>query len=89
MSDDTDETGQMGPRPLALEVTLPDRTFTVALPADGEVILGRSRSAGIQLDHASVSREHARLRLGPSAQASFPRTQARRSAVSALPRPPR
>jgi two-component system response regulator AtoC len=64
MSDDTDETGQMGPRPLALEVTLPDRTFTVALPADGEVILGRSRSAGIQLDHASVSREHARLRLG-------------------------
>jgi hypothetical protein len=66
MSDDTDETGQMGPRPLALEVTLPDRTFTVALPADGEVILGRSRGAGIQLDHASVSREHARLRLGPA-----------------------
>ncbi len=64
MSEDTSETGVAGPRPLALEVTMPDASFTVPLAAEGEVILGRSRSAGVQLDHSSVSREHAKLRLG-------------------------
>jgi two-component system response regulator AtoC len=51
-------------RALLLEVTLPDvASYTVSLAGCSEVILGRARGAGIHIDHPSVSREHARLRL--------------------------
>lgn len=63
---DTAETGVSEPRPLALEVELGGAVQVHALPAAGEVVLGRSRTATLQLDHTSVSREHVRLRLGPA-----------------------
>jgi DNA-binding NtrC family response regulator len=52
-----------------------ERTSKVSLPADGRVVLGRSRSADVRIDHPSVSREHAALHLGP-----VPRVEDLRSA---------
>ena len=51
-------------RELLLEVTLPDlASYTVSLAGRSEVILGRAQGVGIHIDHPSVSRKHARLRL--------------------------
>jgi DNA-binding NtrC family response regulator len=49
---------------MVLEVVLPDRAFELPLPPEGVLVIGRAQGAAIRLDHASVSREHARLRLG-------------------------
>jgi two-component system response regulator AtoC len=65
MFDEPTETGPRKTRPLCLEIMLPDiPPYTVSLTGETEVILGRARTAGVPLDHRSVSREHARLRLG-------------------------
>ena len=39
---------------------------THVLPSTGEVILGRDKQCAVVLDHARVSREHARIVLGPA-----------------------
>jgi DNA-binding NtrC family response regulator len=60
-----DTTTQHGGRhPLVLEVVMPDSIHELPLPEEGELLIGRSKGAGVRLDHVSVSREHARLRLG-------------------------
>jgi two-component system response regulator AtoC len=51
---------------LLLRVILGDRAFSTELPAEGELILGRGSDASVVVDHPSVSRSHARLRVGPS-----------------------
>jgi len=38
----------------------------VALPVTGEIVLGRSQRLEVPIDHVSVSRRHARLRIGAS-----------------------
>ena len=51
-------------RPLSLLVSV-DGTFTsFALPDDGEVTIGRATENTIQVNHPSVSRHHALLRVG-------------------------
>ena len=67
MSEETTETGVGPTRPLALEITIDGTTVTANLPVAGDVVLGRSRAAAVQLEHTSVSREHARLHLVPLA----------------------
>jgi DNA-binding NtrC family response regulator len=64
MFDETTDAGPTDLRPICLEITLPDiPPYTVSLTGESEVVLGRARSARVQLDHRTVSREHARLRL--------------------------
>ncbi len=64
MLDEITDAGQGDVRPLCLEITLPDvAPYTISLTGESEVILGRSRSARVQLEHRTVSREHARLRI--------------------------
>src|SRR6188508_156160 len=64
MFDETTDAGPTELRPICLEITLPDiPPYTVSLTGESEVVLGRARSARVQLDHRTVSREHARLRL--------------------------
>jgi two-component system response regulator AtoC len=49
-----------------LRVVLGERVVTHALPATGEVVLGRGQEVDVFVDHRSVSRQHARLRVQPS-----------------------
>jgi DNA-binding NtrC family response regulator len=42
-----------------------DLTHTVPLPLSGEVSIGRSSECDVRIDHPSISRRHALLRLGP------------------------
>src|SRR6516165_5061659 len=51
---------------LSLRVVLGDRVAAHDLPREGEVTLGRGHAATVFVDHASVSRLHARLRIGTS-----------------------
>jgi two-component system, NtrC family, response regulator AtoC len=57
---------QAEPPGLRLTVLANDRFFDFKLPASGEVCIGRTSSASIAIDHPAVSRQHARLRLGPA-----------------------
>jgi DNA-binding NtrC family response regulator len=41
-----------------------DRLITVPLPATGELVLGRDATADVALEHAKISRRHARLIVG-------------------------
>ena len=66
LDDVTTPLSDRGPRALVLEVVLPDAVAEEPLPEHGEVVIGRSRGAAVRIDHDSVSREHARLRLGAS-----------------------
>jgi DNA-binding NtrC family response regulator len=67
MFDETTDAGITDVRRLCLEVTLPDAApYAVSLTGEDEVIVGRARNARVQLEHRSVSREHARLRLRSS-----------------------
>jgi DNA-binding NtrC family response regulator len=50
--------------PLCLLVSADGVFTTYALPEKGEVIIGRSSSANVHIDHPSVSRKHARLTIG-------------------------
>jgi transcriptional regulator with AAA-type ATPase domain len=50
-------------RPQALYVVGDDYVAVYAIPAAGELTIGRSDRADVFIDHASVSRTHARLRL--------------------------
>ncbi len=43
-----------------------DEVRDVELPADGEVIIGRGRGADICVEHPTMSREHAALRVTPT-----------------------
>jgi len=43
----------------------------IELPRAGELIMGRSSSADINLDHFGVSREHARISIGPDGYAIY------------------
>jgi two-component system, NtrC family, response regulator AtoC len=52
------------PDTLSLRIVLGDRVVTHELPVEGEVTLGRGHAATVFVDHASVSRLHARLRIG-------------------------
>jgi transcriptional regulator with PAS, ATPase and Fis domain len=56
---------------LLLRVLLGERIVTHALPEKGEVVLGRGREADVFVDHRSVSRQHARLRVEPSSMTVF------------------
>jgi DNA-binding NtrC family response regulator len=49
----------------SLLVVSEGKTVTHPLPLSGRVIIGRSEKAEVRIDHKSVSREHARLHLGP------------------------
>jgi two-component system response regulator AtoC len=51
---------------LSLRIVLGNRVVTHELPPEGEVVLGRGREVDVFIDHRSVSRCHARLRIGPS-----------------------
>jgi len=57
--------GRSSEGPLSLRVVLGDRAFSHELPQEGEAVLGRGQEASVLVDHPSVSRLHARLRLGP------------------------
>lgn len=54
--------------PLSLTILVEGSSRVVRLPAAGEVRIGRDPSCFISLDHASISREHALIRLGASPQ---------------------
>ena len=62
--DDTTTQHDAGRHPIVLEVVLPDSVSERPLPPEGLLVIGRSQGAAIRIDHASVSREHAQLRLG-------------------------
>jgi two-component system response regulator AtoC len=65
MFDEPTETGRPEGRHLCLEITLPDiPPYFVSLANARDLLIGRSSGATIQVDHRSVSREHARIRLG-------------------------
>jgi two-component system, NtrC family, response regulator AtoC len=49
----------------SLVVVRDGQAATHALPAAGSVLIGRSPAAEIRIDDGSVSREHARLHIGP------------------------
>jgi two-component system, NtrC family, response regulator AtoC len=51
--------------PLSLRVVLGDRAFSHELPEEGEAVLGRGLEATVVVDHPSVSRIHARVRVKP------------------------
>src|SRR5262249_23168047 len=64
-----DDDSTAGLSPLAHGLTLRivgDRVFVSrALPSAGELVIGRSQTADVRVDDASVSRRHAVLRIGP------------------------
>lgn len=60
--------GARGPVRRVLVAMLDDGVKTHELPAAGEVVIGRGRTAQIRIDHPSVSREHARLHVGEEAE---------------------
>jgi hypothetical protein len=49
---------------LVLDICTEAGKTTVSLPPRGSVILGRSRTADVAIDHESVSRKHALLHVG-------------------------
>jgi two-component system response regulator AtoC len=51
---------------LSLRIVLGDRVLTHELPESGEVVIGRGTEVDVFVDHRSVSRRHARLRIEPS-----------------------
>ncbi len=57
---------ERAPDTLSLRIVLGDRVVTEELPPEGEVTLGRGHAATVFVDHASVSRLHARLRIAAS-----------------------
>lgn len=67
MSDDTTRSvsdDAAHERPGALVVLHGERTVTHALPARGELVLGRSEEASLAIEATSLSRQHATLRGG-------------------------
>jgi two-component system response regulator AtoC len=52
------------PAPRALMVLMPDRVSQKVLPHEGELLIGRGHDADVRLEHASVSRRHAVLKIG-------------------------
>jgi pSer/pThr/pTyr-binding forkhead associated (FHA) protein len=62
--DDTTEQYDRARGRLILAIDLPDSSFEVPLPQAGLVVIGRSSTADVCIDHESISRQHARLRLG-------------------------
>lgn len=53
-------------RGLRLIVFVDGQVSAHVLPPDGEVTIGRGDDVGVRIDHATVSRRHATLRLGTS-----------------------
>jgi two-component system, NtrC family, response regulator AtoC len=47
-----------------LLVTMGGNMRVYPLPDEGDVVVGRDKDCHVQLDHSSISRQHARLRLG-------------------------
>lgn len=58
-------TSQEGARSYLLEISTPEAVSTVSLESGAVLVIGRSQSCQISVDHRSVSREHARLIVGP------------------------
>jgi DNA-binding NtrC family response regulator len=56
--------GLSGRDALSLVATVDGKLATFPLPESGEVLIGRSSSCQMRIDHPSVSRRHARLVLG-------------------------
>ncbi|MGZ3441360.1 MAG: FHA domain-containing protein, partial [Polyangia bacterium] len=50
--------------PLCLVVSVDGALATYSLPSEGEITIGRSAANTIHIDHPSVSRRHALLRIG-------------------------
>ena len=69
--EETLNVAERAPDTLSLRIVLGDRVVTHDLPAEGEVTLGRGHAATVFVDHASVSRLHARLRIGAGAAAGL------------------
>jgi len=55
----------VGAERIYLLVVGDDLMQTVPLPLSGEVSIGRSIECDVRIDHPSISRRHALLRLGP------------------------
>jgi len=53
-----------GDGPLVLLVLDGAASSTHALPAAGFVVIGRAKECDVTIDHVSISRRHARLRVG-------------------------
>ena len=51
---------------LSLRVLVGDRVLSHAMPDEGELVLGRGQDVDVFIDHRSVSRQHARLRVHAS-----------------------
>lgn len=69
--DETLNVPERAPDTLSLRIVLGDRVVTHELPAEGEVTLGRGHAATVFVDHASVSRLHARIRIGSGGAAGL------------------
>jgi len=72
MADDRDRTRSIGPRttdvtgPLRLIVFCGGTVTSHVLPQHGEVVIGRGDDALVRIDHATVSRKHATIMMGPT-----------------------
>jgi two-component system response regulator AtoC len=64
--DDTLRPSQGPAQGLCLLVSADGIFATWPLPEEGEVTIGRKSGSDVRIDHASISRQHARLRIGDS-----------------------
>lgn len=74
--------------PLSLRVVLGNRAFSHELPQEGEAVLGRGLEASVLVDHPSVSRVHARVRVKPGLCTLEDLASANGTRVSGRPVPP-
>ena len=63
-----DDPGDLSSDGLHLLIVSEDGARSVPLPTIGEVLIGRLSTCDIEIDHAQVSRKHARLHVGPAMQ---------------------
>jgi two-component system, NtrC family, response regulator AtoC len=59
------QVGETAAARLQLLVFVGEETRCFDLPAEGAVVVGRGEGCQVRIEHASVSRRHARLQLGP------------------------
>ena len=52
-------------QPLVLAIWGDGLVATCRLPSEGEISIGRSSECDLRIEHATVSRKHARLRVSP------------------------
>jgi two-component system, NtrC family, response regulator AtoC len=63
-----DVPGEIASDALHLLIVSEDGARSVPLPTIGEVVIGRLSTCDVEIDHAQVSRKHARLHMGPAMQ---------------------